>query len=322
MPARLPIRALKCGRKLRLGQRLSLVRSLLCIVFGLVCMGFGKRGQGAFEYILLIGGLLMVVAIILLSVQTVSSTSISQVGKYCPPTDMGQFSQGLAGSWHFDEGGGTVAVDSSGNGNNAVLVGNTNPPNWVPGVMGQAVGFSSANGARVWIPYSASLVITQQITFGGWMYKDNWQTAPAKANYLVSKRQNGGYGIRVSATAIEAWLYRNGGYATPYPSFSTTGLAAGWHHIFATYDGRYTKLYVDGDLKATNDAGGQYAIAYSAPGDSVFIGHDADGNNDNIPDTANGDYFDGKIDEVKIYSRALSQAEIRADMTCLPRKGI
>ena len=73
-----------------------------------------------------------------------------------------------------------------------------------------------------------------------------------------------------------------------------------WTHLAATYDGATLRLYVDGSLAGSVAATG--AIATSAG--ALRIG----GN------TLWGEYFQGLIDEVRVYNRALSQAELQADM--------
>jgi len=65
----------------------------------------------------------------------------------------GLASAGLVGHWRLDEGAGTVAVDSSGNGHNGELLGN---PQWVEGVHGGALQFAG-NPDKVDVPYSEQL---------------------------------------------------------------------------------------------------------------------------------------------------------------------
>jgi hypothetical protein len=71
--------------------------------------------------------------------------------------------------------------------------------------------------------------------------------------------------------------------------------------LAATYDGATQRLYVNGALVASRAQTGLIKTSTSAlriGGDSVW-----------------GEYFGGKIDEVRVYNRALSQTEIQKDMT-------
>ena len=86
--------------------------------------------------------------------------------------------------------------------------------------------------------------------------------------------------------------------------YSTGGIAAlslnTWSHLAATYDGTTIRLYVNGVEAGT--AAGAGALPESA--NPLRIGGNA----------VWGEYFKGRIDEVRIYNRALSAAEITADM--------
>ena len=85
-------------------------------------------------------------------------------------------------------------------------------------------------------------------------------------------------------------------------------LGAGWHYLSFSFDGRYTRLYIDGREVANDDAGGMYPITYDQT-NYTLIGAE--------PGTGNvivGNFFSGKLDELKIYGHALSPAEIRTDM--------
>ncbi len=74
-----------------------------------------------------------------------------------------------------------------------------------------------------------------------------------------------------------------------------------WTHLATTYDGTTQNLYVNGALVASRPQAGAVVTAPNPlhiGGDSIW-----------------GEYFSGIIDEVRIYNRALSQAEIQSDMT-------
>lgn len=72
------------------------------------------------------------------------------------------------------------------------------------------------------------------------------------------------------------------------------------------YDGRYARLYVDGSLKAANDAGGNFPIQYAYPSNSALIGADP-----STGSTPEGEYLAGSVDEVRVYRRALTVTDIR-----------
>jgi hypothetical protein len=73
-----------------------------------------------------------------------------------------------------------------------------------------------------------------------------------------------------------------------------------WTHLAASYDGAAMRLYVNGVQVASRAQTG--AIATST--DPLQIGGDS----------IYGQYFAGRIDEVRIYNRALSAAQIQSDM--------
>jgi len=73
-----------------------------------------------------------------------------------------------------------------------------------------------------------------------------------------------------------------------------------WAHLAATYDGVMMRLYVNGVQVASRAQTGAIATSTNA----LQIGGD----------TIYGQYFAGRIDEVRIYNRALSAAQIQSDM--------
>jgi len=83
-----------------------------------------------------------------------------------------------------------------------------------------------------------------------------------------------------------------------------------WHHIAASYDGQFAKLYVDGQLQGSADGGSAGgSISYTGT-PSLTMGVSAgDGS---------GNHFVGIIDEVKLFNTALSAAEIQAAMVPEP----
>ena len=226
--------------------------------------------------------------------RALSPTEVFQLYEYAP---------GPVGYWDFDEASSTTAKDKSGNNNNGTL---NSSSSWIQGKYGSAGNFNGTND-RVGILYSPILSPTESITFSAWAYKNNWTSA--EASRIVSKTEGGGYTLLFSNSIIYAYAYRNGAYATP--NTSTSGLSPGWHYFTGSYDGRYTKIYIDGILKNTDDAGANYPLTY-AYNNALFVGAEADSNNDQTPDI--NAFFTGKIDEVKIYNYTRTQKQIVEDM--------
>lgn len=85
----------------------------------------------------------------------------------------------------------------------------------------------------------------------------------------------------------------------------TTNVADGnWHHLTGTYDGQQIKVYVDGNLEGTTAYTGGMTYDHPAPGPLRLSGRQ-------WPSFPNG-YYEGVMDEVEIYNRSLSSAEIQA----------
>lgn len=200
---------------------------------------------------------------------------------------------GLVGWWRFDEGSGTIAGDSSGNGNNGAISGET----WVTGRYGQALSFDGVSH-YVGVPDSLSLEVTGAITLESWIKTTNVnkQAVVTKSGSYLLYAGTGGdgrvYGYLYGTTS--AWL---GGTANVADNL--------WHLIALTYDpnagANNFKLYVDGALDA------QYTVTGSISSTSNRVGIG------DRPDAGYRDFFDGTIDEAHVYNRALSAGEIQAE---------
>ncbi|MBN1672791.1 MAG: CotH kinase family protein, partial [Kiritimatiellae bacterium] len=208
---------------------------------------------------------------------------------------------GLVARWAFDEGSGTVADDSSGHGYNGTLVGG---PKWTSGKYGTALDFDGVDD-YVHVPGHALHFPTGNSprTVCGWFEAD--------AAHTEYKRQFFGYG---------SWEYGYGKAftclaATKYIAIAFNGtrtektgvsVGAGWHHVaFVVPDGAtktdQVRFYLDGNLLTGYTATGNGAQTLNTYVD---------------PNQANAEiaWFnegkrDGKLDDIRIYNRALSAAE-------------
>lgn len=165
----------------------------------------------------------------------------------------------------------------------------------------------SFNGTNNSINLGNSTLIrpTNGLTVSLWFELNS--TGVLSGRSMVSCTENSGYAIHYLANnTIECVVHRNGAYgsvsvsATPYDN-------TGWHFAAMTYDGRYLKLYLDGNLMGTNDAGAMYPISYVT--DNTYIGADPSGASSIDPNF----YYKGKLDEIKFYNEALTSNEIAAE---------
>ncbi len=202
---------------------------------------------------------------------------------------------GLVGYWTFDEGQGKTASDSSGNGLHGTLNGG---PRWVEGHLGGALDFDGVDDF-VEVPHNSLLSLTKEITIAAWT---NMRLTASGEMAIVSK---GGWGANdlpyeVTETPGDVifWqFYNDAGRDSCSPDSPPVGE---WHHITATYDGKVFKCYIDGTVAE------EWAYAGTMPKNtaSVTIGRRSRG----------GTFFNGMIDDVAIYDRALSEEEIQSIM--------
>ena len=158
------------------------------------------------------------------------------------------------------------------------------------------------------VPYSAALSPTAGITMSVWATTD-WQTTSSVR--FLSKTESGGWqlsinddpaGNRVGMTIHVGGTYR---YCT-VPKLSIT---AGYHNLVGTCDGRFLNLYIDGTAATTIDLGSVLALTYAVNND-LIIGAEAGG-----AGPAGSNFISGIIPDCRIYSRALSAAEVFSNFT-------
>ena len=201
----------------------------------------------------------------------------------------------LVAAYSFNEGAGPTAVDTSGNANH----GSIGSATWTAaGQFGGALSFNGSN-AKVVIPDSASLHLTTGVTLEAWIkptvVNSGWRDVVYKGNdiyYLESTTLSNG-GVPAAGVTVVS----SGNSNTYGPSKLTAGV---WTHLAETYDGATVRLYVNGAQVASTARSGQLASS-SNPleigGDSIF-----------------GQFFEGLIDEVRVYNVARTPTQIQADM--------
>ena len=193
----------------------------------------------------------------------------------------------------MDETSGSSVADSSGNGNTGTASGTT----IVDGKYGKARSFNGSNSYTE-IPHSSSLNLSTAITVEAWV-----NPAATKYNMISSKADDG--------SGNNDWYFAlgSGGCVGSLISFywSGSGWICGttnvsnnvWTHVAVTWDGSAVNLYFNGN---SNRAPFSLSGARATNAAPVRIGSYQSG-----ADTTN---FNGIIDEVRVYNRALSSAEI------------
>lgn len=190
----------------------------------------------------------------------------------------------------LDEGSGHVATDSSGSGNHGTIEGN---PAWITGVSGSALSFQ---GRRDYITTGKSLLSDlREFTIACWL-KGNLSQADRSG--LVGQNDCVEYGIS-SGNNIQIWSAASGAVNLTWPYDAT----ADWHHIVAVGDGTSVTIYLDGRPAASG--GTPIADTYGASNFPVNIGGGG------VFDAADN-WLTGDVDEIQIYQRALSAAEVAA----------
>jgi len=202
------------------------------------------------------------------------------------PTDPD--STGLAAHYTFDEGAGTTVSDSSGNGNNGTIVGD---PLWVSGVLNGAMEFTGDD--HVDCGADPSLQIQDAITLTAWIkvasFTVDWETVFAMGDdsYRMARSSGTGDAIHFGCNGL------TGGNVNGTAIVTTDT----WRHVALVYDGAQASIYIDGLLDVSVASTGQIDVsAYN-----LYIGENSQ---------ATGRQLGGSVDDIRIYNRALSPAEV------------
>jgi prepilin-type N-terminal cleavage/methylation domain-containing protein len=205
---------------------------------------------------------------------------------------------GLVGYWPMDEGAGSSTQDMSGNGNTGTWSGTpvgTNNTYYTQGKIGSYAGmwspYISGNSTYINVPIDTSLE-PSQVTVSEWVN----QPANMQPGYRWTGIQYGtGYYIIIDQTSL-TWNIQCGsscgvGVGATIPAYNS------WYLLTGTWDGHTADIYVNGKPISSSTAAG--SLTYVSPTFSI-------GKNGNAAASA------VSLDDVRIYNRALSAAEIQA----------
>ncbi|MHC4204762.1 MAG: LamG-like jellyroll fold domain-containing protein [Planctomycetota bacterium] len=210
--------------------------------------------------------------------------------------DVPIYDPNLVGWWKLDEGSGVMALDGSGYGNHGALI---RDPQWVTGHDGDALQF---DGSGTYVDCGNAEVLNDEVFSASF-----WCNIPSTQswNHMVSRGSHGASGVPGSVN-WGVMMYSNEQRIlfetfndTSWVGISADTTVAEWHHIVATYDGDKMQLYHDGELIAETTGAG-ILLDQSR---SFLIGARSDNG------TAGG-FFNGSIDDVRIYNKVLTQDEV------------
>ncbi len=208
---------------------------------------------------------------------------------------------GRVAAYAFDAGTGTTTADASGNGLTGTLAGAT----WTPaGKYGNALAFDGMT-SYVDLGNPIPLQLTGSMTWSAWVFATG--NPPNDGQIIAKSAGPDGWQLKTSPDTgphrFAVAVSPNG--STNVQRYSTTTRALNtWYHVAGVYNATAQTLdiYVNGVLDNGVLSGTVPAALVNSP------------QNVNIGRRPAGYYFQGIIDEVRIYNRALSVAEIQADM--------
>jgi hypothetical protein len=203
------------------------------------------------------------------------------------------FAPGPVASYTFEEGSGNTVNDQSGYANAGTW--NGTGTHWVAGKEGKAGKF---NGTNDYVSISdASNLKPNLLSLSTWFKT----TQSGSASLILGKYQLGspfsGYAIRLNGTANKIGMWVGGSAWTDSNRTVNDGL---WHHFEGTYDGTTVRIYIDGVLD--NSQNQTASLSYSG---GLVLGANSGGGSG---------YYNGQLDDVKVYNYARSPQQIAEDM--------
>jgi len=205
-------------------------------------------------------------------------------------------SDAAVGVWNFDEGSGSTVKDASGNGNNGTIFGAVYTDDTPHKVVGAgkgkyALSFDGVND-YVQVPHIADYNFTTQLSIEAWIYADSsngdiiykaYDVVIPYELYLSANK----LGFFAMGTGFADWSVKSTGSINP----------GKWNHIVVTFNKPNLHFYINGADDGLQNFNHTLPVT-SAP---LYFGYPASVNV----------YYDGLLDEVRLYSRALTAFEVQ-----------
>lgn len=199
---------------------------------------------------------------------------------------------GLVGHWALDETSGTTASDETPYLNHGTYSGGVTINQSGPYGGATAAEFDGSDDL-ISIADDAALKPTSSLSIAGWVRGDAWSSGDSVDTILRKGEANpNNYQFAIADGQASFYLDANDGAGVR----STTTLYTGqWYHVAATWDGSTVRIYVNGVLETTQARTGTIGIDTR----TLYIGG-----------RPGSDQFDGRLDDVRLYNRALSAEEV------------
>jgi hypothetical protein len=195
--------------------------------------------------------------------------------------------------WKLDESTGTTADDTTGRAQDGTVSGAA----WSAGLTGNALNFDGIDDG-VLVGASAAIVGSGDFSLSAWVKID----PGSPLGTVIQQREAGATGhqgqyvLNVNANGtVNFFVYNNSAYQFDLTTAGTVNDGQ-WHHLAATRSGTTGRVFIDGVQAATGTGTVQALVSHP-----VAIGYDHRDTNKR---------FDGQIDDVRIYERALGAAEL------------
>lgn len=175
----------------------------------------------------------------------------------------------------------------------------------VKGKIGYGIALNGIDES-VEVPHSPSLE-PSSITVEAWIYLSSFPAGGDTRRWIINKNGNewteGHYALLIDHDSVGAYVNLGGGQQNCYGAWSPKGALTlhRWQHVAMTYDGASLKVYLNGEMVGTTSVHRRR----KAGGTPLVIGRRQDG----------GFHFSGVVDEIRLYNRTLTQAELKAHYT-------
>ncbi len=211
---------------------------------------------------------------------------------------------GILACWKLDETSGLTAADSTGSGNDGNLF-NMAGNEWTDGAVGGALHFDGSNDymAIQNLHYDSSGY--PEVTVTAWI-----RTSNGGNQIIASYDRNEYWRLEINGsgggTGQVGWDVRTNAGQVDYGSITRVDDGE-WHHVAGVFDNGTMTIYIDGSPEPSTSRGSTFGRGVNTRYGFLGVGSEAT--------TFNGsrgpnNYFDGDMDDVRIYDRALSAGEI------------